>query len=72
MAPEIIVTIGTDGKVTIQVRGAPGRTCLALTEELERALGAVRARKMDPRAIAGTTAMEVEALERLQRKTFCG
>ena len=36
---EIEVTIGKDGQVQIQVRGAKGLQCLTLTKELEEALG---------------------------------
>jgi len=36
---EIEVTIGKDGQVQIQVRGVQGTECLALTKELEEALG---------------------------------
>lgn len=36
---EIEVTIGKDGQVQIQVRGVQGTKCLALTKELEEALG---------------------------------
>ncbi len=36
---EIDVTIDTDGNVRIEVRGVQGPACLALTAELEAALG---------------------------------
>ncbi len=36
---EIEVVIGKDGQVMIQVRGVQGTKCLALTKELEEALG---------------------------------
>jgi hypothetical protein len=36
---EIEVVIGKDGEVQIQVRGVKGTKCLALTKELEEALG---------------------------------
>jgi hypothetical protein len=36
---EIEVVIGKDGQVQIQVRGVKGTKCLALTKELEDALG---------------------------------
>ncbi len=36
---EIEVTITPEGKVTIHVIGVKGEDCLALTEDLERALG---------------------------------
>lgn len=37
--PTIIVEIDEDGNATIEVRGVKGRRCLALTKELEDALG---------------------------------
>jgi hypothetical protein len=36
---EVEVTIGADGKVQIHVRGVSGPACLALTADLEAALG---------------------------------
>ena len=36
---EIEVVIGKNGEVTVRVRGAKGKTCLSLTEGLEKALG---------------------------------
>ena len=36
---EIDVFIGADGEVRIEVRGVHGTQCLALTKELEEALG---------------------------------
>jgi len=36
---EIEVTIGKDGQVQIQVRGVQGTECLALTKDLEEAVG---------------------------------
>ena len=48
---EIEVIIGKDGQVQIQVRGVHGTKCLALTKELEQALGGdVLARIMAPEA----------------------
>lgn len=48
---EIEVTIGKDGQVQIQVRGAQGLSCLELTKELEEALGGeILARVMSPEA----------------------
>ena len=48
---EIEVTIDKDGKVHIQVHGAKGDTCLALTAGLEAALGGqVEERQMTPEA----------------------
>lgn len=48
---EIEVVIGKDGQVRIEVRGAKGRSCLALTRKLEEALGGeVLDRRMTPEA----------------------
>lgn len=41
----IVVTIGQDGKVEIDVTGVKGEACLDLTKELEEALGKVTERK---------------------------
>src|SRR5512133_2341554 len=49
---EIEVTIGPDGKVMVQVRGAHGTKCLELTKELEEALGGnILERIMTPEAL---------------------
>jgi hypothetical protein len=49
---EIEVVIGKDGQVQIQVRGVQGTKCLALTKELEEALGGeILARIMNPEAV---------------------
>ncbi len=49
---EIEVIIGKDGQVQIQVRGVHGTKCLALTKELEEALGGdILARIMSPEAL---------------------
>jgi hypothetical protein len=49
---EIVVTIGEDGKVQIQVRGVNGMKCLELTKELEEALGGeIISRIMTPEAL---------------------
>lgn len=37
---EVQVTIDANGKVTVGVTGAVGNSCLTLTRDLERALGA--------------------------------
>lgn len=48
---EVEVAIAPNGEVTIDVRGVPGRQCLARTAELERALGGeVVRREMKPEA----------------------
>ncbi len=38
---EIEVTIGSDGRLTVDVRGAKGPKCLAFTKEMEALLGGV-------------------------------
>ncbi len=49
---EIEVIIGKDGQVQVQVRGVHGTKCLALTKELEEALGGdILARVMSPEAL---------------------
>ena len=49
---EIEVVIGKDGQVMIQVRGVQGTKCLALTKELEEALGGdILSRVMTPEAL---------------------
>lgn len=49
---EIEVIIGKDGQVQIQVRGVHGTKCLALTRELEEALGGdILSRIMTPEAL---------------------
>lgn len=48
---EIDIVIESDGQVRIEVRGAKGPACLALTENLERALGGqILSREMTPEA----------------------
>jgi hypothetical protein len=50
---EIDVYIDPDGQVRIEVRGVQGPACLALTAELEAALGgAVVSRELTPEAQA--------------------
>jgi hypothetical protein len=46
MNPWMEITIGTDGEVKLEVKGAKGRECLGLTEFLEKGLGEVTERKM--------------------------
>jgi hypothetical protein len=45
---EITVTIDQEGQVTVNVSGIDGPDCLAATEALEQALGAVRSRERTP------------------------
>ncbi|MBI4326752.1 MAG: DUF2997 domain-containing protein [Chloroflexi bacterium] len=48
---EIDVFIEPDGQVRLEVRGAKGTHCLALTKDLEKALGdQVLSREMTPEA----------------------
>ena len=48
---EIDLFIEPDGQVRIEVRGAKGKQCLALTKELEEVLGAqIVQREMTPEA----------------------
>jgi hypothetical protein len=54
---EIDVQIDKDGKVQIHVRGVKGEACLALTADLERALGGVVvSRESTPEAFEATVA----------------
>jgi hypothetical protein len=43
---DIFFTIDENGEVKIEVKGAPGEDCLALTQEIEEALGLVGERQM--------------------------
>jgi len=43
---DIFFTIDEDGEVKIEVKGAPGEDCMALTKEIEEALGIVGERQM--------------------------
>ena len=45
---EITVTNNQDGQATVSVSGIDGPGCLAATETLEQALGAVRSRERTP------------------------
>lgn len=42
---DIFFTIDENGEVKIEVKGAPGEDCLALTQEIEEALGIVGERE---------------------------
>lgn len=49
---EVEVTIDKNGKVSLQVRGVKGNQCLALTKDLEQALGGeVETREMTAEAL---------------------
>jgi len=41
---EIVVTIAPDGTVRLETHGLKGQSCVAETEALEKALGAVKSR----------------------------
>ncbi|HET6924041.1 MAG TPA: DUF2997 domain-containing protein [Anaeromyxobacteraceae bacterium] len=41
---EIVVTIAPDGTVKLETHGLKGQACLAETEAVEKALGAVKSR----------------------------
>ncbi|MEK7684369.1 MAG: DUF2997 domain-containing protein [Verrucomicrobiota bacterium] len=48
---EIDVFIEPDGQVRLEVRGAKGAHCLAITQDLEKALGGqILSREMTPEA----------------------
>ena len=48
---EIEVVIEKDGRVRLEVRGVKGRSCLSLTEPLEKLLGgSIETRTMRPEA----------------------
>ena len=42
---ELNISIGPDGNIEIEVKGAKGDECLAITKDLEEALGVVRSRE---------------------------
>jgi hypothetical protein len=45
MAKSIVATIDEDGEVTLEVKGATGSECEAMTEDIEKALGKTTDRK---------------------------
>ncbi len=45
---EMIITIGKDGGVNIEVQGVPGGDCIEFSEFLEAELGTVVARERTP------------------------
>lgn len=64
---EIDVFIEADGKVRIEVRGVKGGACLALTKELEEALGGqIESREMTPEADQQHVYQEVPQWESLR------
>ncbi len=42
---EMEITIDKEGRITVKVHGAPGSSCLALTRDLENAVGVVEQRE---------------------------
>jgi hypothetical protein len=68
---EIEVIIGKDGQVMIQVRGVQGTKCLALTRELEEALGGdILSRIMTPEALEDeqTTGQDIDQDQHLKNR----
>lgn len=58
---EIEITIGKNGQVKLHVRGMKGKKCLALTEELEKALGnEVLERKLTPEALEDSAGNKID------------
>jgi hypothetical protein len=45
---EFEIIIGPDGKISIDIKGASGKSCIELTEFLEKALGEVEDRQLKP------------------------
>jgi len=41
MKQELMISIGPDGNVNIEVKGIPGGDCLDITKEIEEELGVV-------------------------------
>lgn len=48
MSQSITITVDQSGNFTLEVDGAKGKDCLALTQPLEEALGGVEKRKFKP------------------------
>ena len=64
---EIDLFIEPDGQVRIEVRGAKGKQCLALTKELEEVLGAqIVQREMTP---VSNEEVQDQAAQRDQSRT---
>jgi hypothetical protein len=60
---EIEVVIDKDGKVRVHVTGVKGESCLALTRELEAALGGV----VEDRQMTAEALEQPEQAEQVQR-----
>jgi hypothetical protein len=56
--PIVKITADRDGKLSLEVVGAVGQQCLALTEPLEQALGMVETREAKPEAYESVTYLE--------------
>lgn len=61
---ELTITITPDGEVQIEVNGAKGKECLALTAELEDALGIVTDRTKKASFFQETEAAELVTVGR--------
>ena len=56
--PIIRITADHNGKLSVEVIGATGQQCLALTEPLEQALGMVETRDAKPEAYEQNSYLE--------------
>jgi len=56
--PIVRITADRDGNLSVEVIGAVGQQCLALTQPLEQALGAVTTREAKPEAYEQNTYLE--------------
>ena len=61
---EFEIVIGPDGKISIDVKGAKGKSCIELTEFLEQALGEVTDRQMKPEYYTQETKQEQKRQQR--------
>lgn len=55
---KILITFSGEGDAQIEVQGVKGQKCLALTEDLEKALGQVKERRKKPEFHLQETAEE--------------
>lgn len=56
--PIVRITADRDGQLSVEVVGATGQQCLALTQPLEQALGSVTTREAKPEAYEQNTYLE--------------